>query len=728
MARDRFLIAPFTTGWEKDLKPWLIPDEAFVELRNAYVQYGRVTKRVGSQYTGMTQLQSRLRLFVGTTNGSGNISSGADPLPALTFAVGQSFSIGSQIFTVTTSGSATMLCTSGTPTVKTFNTANGAYDIQGSLAATAVYFYPAQPVMGFALYEQGSIKEQTAFAFDQQSVYKYVSNQWLRETDAAAAWTSSDSQFFWSTNWRGAAASDIILFTTNFKAADLMKYYTGSAWASFQPKYLVAGGAGDNAINTARIIVPFKNRLLLLNTIEGSTNVAFVNRCRYSQNGSPLATGAFYEQNQVGALGGGFIDAPTSEEIVSAEFLKDRLIVYFERSTWELAYTGNEVLPFVWQKINTELGAQSTFSSVPFDKAVLNVGDSGFHACNGYNVDRIDERIQKEVFTINNSNNGLKRVHGIRDYYEQLVYWTYPSVENTSSQVFPDAFFTYNYENQTWSVSDDTFTCFGYFEQQMGLTWEQATMSWQEANFTWGSGLVQARARRVCAGNQQGYVLLLSGELSSNAGALQITNISYSAPLITITAINHNFRVGDYVKIEGALGITGLENIYKINSVPTVNTFTLIGSFTGIYTGGGTLARISEIYIRSKEWNPYIDKGLNVAIDQIDFQVNKTSGGAVTIDYTLSSAEDVSMSMAAQLTGSALGDNVLSTAPYAISALEQQQERLNHAVYFQGAGQFFQMVLYLSDEQLRDVAIAESGFMLHSLILYAQPAGRLSSW
>ena len=55
------------------------------------------------------------------------------------------------------------------------------------------------------------------------------------------------------------------------------------------------------------------------------------------------------------ADGGGYIDASTEEQIVSAEFIKDRLIVYFERSTWELAYTGNEVLPFVWQKINTEL-------------------------------------------------------------------------------------------------------------------------------------------------------------------------------------------------------------------------------------------------------------------------------------------------------------------------------------------------------------------------------------
>ena len=146
-----------------------------------------------------------------------------------------------------------------------------------------------------------------------------------------------------------------------------------------------------------------------------------------------------------------------------------------------MAYTGNQAQPFVWQKINTELGAESTFASVPFDQAVLNVGAQGFHACNGYNVSRIDERIQKEIFKISTANNGVKRVYGIRDYFEQLTYWSYPSLENESDQVFPNKFFTYNYENQSWATNDDTFTALGYFEQPVGVTWEQMTMRKEEA-------------------------------------------------------------------------------------------------------------------------------------------------------------------------------------------------------------------------------------------------------
>jgi len=130
-----------------------------------------------------------------------------------------------------------------------------------------------------------------------------------------------------------------------------------------------------------------------------------------------------------GSISAGY--APTEEAIVSAEFIKDRLIVFFERSTWELAYTGNQVLPFVWQKINTELGSEATFSVVPFDKVVLAIGNTGVHACNGSNVERIDTKIPDTVFEIFNKENGVSRVAGVRDYFNEMVYWSFP-LDNTS--------------------------------------------------------------------------------------------------------------------------------------------------------------------------------------------------------------------------------------------------------------------------------------------------------
>src|ERR1700681_1127559 len=99
---DRFMIAPINSGLQNDLKSWLIPDDAFQSLTNAYVFRGRVRKRFGSYLmnqsvdASISQLYSRTSILIGTTNGSGNLST---TVPGLVFAVGQLFSVGSQIFT-----------------------------------------------------------------------------------------------------------------------------------------------------------------------------------------------------------------------------------------------------------------------------------------------------------------------------------------------------------------------------------------------------------------------------------------------------------------------------------------------------------------------------------------------------------------------------------------------------------------------------------------------------
>ena len=97
---DRFLIAPYdkSSGLRSDLKPWLIPDEAFSALENAYVFRGRVRKRFGSRWFNNNPLLSRLRIQVGqvgaitpTTSAGILFDSLADT--GFPLSVGQGFSI-----------------------------------------------------------------------------------------------------------------------------------------------------------------------------------------------------------------------------------------------------------------------------------------------------------------------------------------------------------------------------------------------------------------------------------------------------------------------------------------------------------------------------------------------------------------------------------------------------------------------------------------------------------
>ena len=755
---DRFLVG-FTDGnatLQTDLRPWLIADNAFETLQNSYVFRGRLRKRFGGTYMlpGGSQASTRFRINIGNTPGPLNI-----PGTATELAIGQMFSVGTDFFSVWQLGAGvTTLSTNGAITATIDSTVNpNTVTFVGAAPATAVYFYPTLPVMGLTNYEVGPINDQPSYGFDTQFAYQFIAGSgWERSgTGTTPIWHGNNLNFFWTSNWQDITDDDTILFVTNFNATvpapaatdDPLWSFDGTTWTPFIPYFAPAGGDMETGpfVQTCRIILPFKDRLILLNTIEndggddGGVNSAHTNRCRYSFNGSPFARNAWYEPNQSDSSGGvvdnnnlaagaGFLDATTKEAIISAEFIKDRLIVFFERSTWELAYTGNQILPFVWQKINTELGSESQQSAVPFDKQILTIGNTGVHACNGANVERIDNKIPDEIFEINDSNEGVQRVAGIRDYFVEMVYWTFPAlgVNPENGQVYPNRVLVYNYKNNAWAFNDDCITAWGYFEQQQDLTWAMATFTWEETDYTWITGEEESQSRQVIAGNQQGWTFIVAPDIGRNAAVMQITNLTINGDgTVTLVVINHTVMLGDYIALENLNGLTGPFNtIYQVTVITDINTITVYAPdiTTGTYTGGGTVTRVSNIMFKSKQWNPYAQKSQNVYLSKIDFAVFKTSDGEITIDYS-PSATDISMIEDGMATQSITGNNILETFPYpaTLVPLEQVQQRLWHPIYFQTEGTCIQLNAYFSDEQISDPAIAWSDFELEAMILNCMP-------
>jgi hypothetical protein len=815
---DRFLIAPYdeNSGLQTNIKPWLIPDQAFSELNNAYVFRGRVRKRFGSRWIGENSLVSRLRIFLGTITG-GSLSGNVATILAdagFTAAVGQSFSIDTIVFTVynPAGGDQQMLRSDGSGATATYNLTTSDFNITGVALpdGTDVYLYPNLPVMGLLTYEQSSINDEFVIAFDTRYAYQY-NGGWERlsaeATAGASVWTGDNSQFFWADTWTGVNASTKVFFVTNFNIPDGIRYLIGSDWNFFNYYFstgaqidttdgagnaagIVPGASGSigqifvigstlfvvtiangaltvvplttnpavgtgtfniatgaytftgaatsspiyfsdgNLINTACIIVPFKNRLLLFNTVEAG--VSYTNRCRYSQVGSPLHPAAWF-QNIPGR--GNAIDAPTTEAIITVEFVKDRLIVFFERSTWELVYTGNQAYPFNWQQINTELGAESTFSIVPFDKVCIGVGNVGIHACNGANVERIDDKIPDTVFEIHNSDQGVFRVYGIRDYYVEMVYWTFPSTEASSDFPYPNRVLIYNYKTGTWAFNDDSITCFGYFQPVNGITWDSDTVTWDDAA-TWDSGAIQAKFRQVIAGNQQGYTFICDADVATNAPVLQITNVTLTDTLTTLTVIQHNLQEEDnvnnitYIYIEGATwsdASNGLnDSIFQVINVVDVDTIQIgpVALFTGTYIGGGLISRVSNISIKTKEYNFYAKEGRNAYISKVDFMVDRTDSGQMQVDFYVSTAV-TPLLQDSEGNGVLLGTGTLDTFAYTNAEdpipFEANAVRLWHPVYFQADGEVIQLQLVMNAAQMTDTDIRESGFALHALCIYAQP-------
>lgn len=737
MPYDRFLIAPINTGYETDLKPWLIPDDAFAQLINTYVFRGRVRKRFGTLPTGTGStssatryLHSRLAVNVGTIDGTSSLSG---TVPGAIFSVGQQFSVGDAVFTIFQTGNVAMK--SNTTATGTFNMANGNFTITGASINTAVYWYPSQPVMGIAQYQVGQINSFPTYAFDTQFVYTFDGTQWQRSIlGTPPVWHGTDTNFFWTANYNNSIDGLAFLFVTNFQATvpvplgtddSIWTFEQTAGWATFEPVILTSGAF----VSTCRLISYFKQRLLLINTIEndGSTapgvNTAYKNRVRYSHNASPFANNAFLERGSsymgTFADGAGFIDLDTDEEIISAEFIKDRLILFCESSSWEIVFTNNPLQPFLQQKINTELGSEATFSSVPFDKQILTMGNVGVHACTGANVQRVDQKIPDQVFDIQDKESGVERVYGIRDYFTELVYWTFPADNQLSFNKYPDRILVYNYKNQSWALFTDCITAFGYFGQQQDLSWSEATFTWAEADMSWDSGVIEAQFRQIVAGNQQGFMLIVSPDTANNAQSMIITNAVISGLRVNLTIINHNLVDGDFININGVSGIL-LNGIYKIQQAIDVNTVSIFTPLGGTYPGGATAARVSNINITSKQWNPYIGQGTNVYLAKIDFGVTTTQNGEVTVDYFPSSTQYSMLANSAP--GVAVGSGALETSPYdpIFYPLEQQQTLLWHPIYFQTDGQFIQIQITMSDDQMLDPSISLSNFEIQGLILYTQ--------
>lgn len=744
-----FAIVNLRGGERRDVEPFLLDNDSFPLLQNAYLFRGRVQRRSCFRALGS---DGRLKGTVGTTDGSGDFTlldgtiSGGIPSGIATFEIAGD--------TLTDPGGASpvSLLTTGS-TTGILDRATGVLDTNA--LNEDVTYIPGLPVMGLATWEKPAsgvteppINDEELIAFDTRYSYLFDrgANEFtlidnFRATPANKfIWTGTNSDFFWTTNYFKAfwATNNVEGFHAAQDASpvaekDGIRWYAddagGTGWSNFNPPI---NAAGNSFLNGCLILLSFKNRLIAFNTLEGANlagTTRFPQRARWCQIGTP-----FYSASPSGtgtnASGwdsetpgrGGFTDAPTEEVIVGAEFLKDILIVYFERSTWQLVYTYNRTQPFVWQKISSDFGCESTFSVIPFDSATLAVGNFGITSCDSINSQRIDQKIPDEVFQIQNKNNGVKRVYGIRDYNAQLVYWTYPLfsgdlVASPSYELtYPNNLLVYNYLDKSWSEFTDTFTCFGYFQNLTDLTWADLDKpgqdEWENSNYAWNSQVFQSRYPDVIAGNQRGFVMIFSQlqNLGQNTPSLPIANISGS----TITCPSHNLTNGSYILITGALGGTGVnDEIFQVTEA-TVDTFVLDqGTFTGTYTGEGLITVLPNFYIQTKQFNPFFQDGKSLDATYLDVFAEREDEGEITAQvYTsINTSQNVN-------------SFTMELGPE--TNFQSNQNKIWHRIYLNSYGSFIQNIFTLSDAQMRDLTTSSANVIIHGLMYYVRPTGRIS--
>lgn len=775
------VISGYKSGVVKNKKPFLLTDDAFSNLLNAYVYREELRKREGLQFIGRYR---RVITDQEEDDADGTGSYNIVDLLSTVRATESNAEIenGSVVVTLdggglnetvfTDQGDGTLLRTSGTSyqiDSGTFiNYVTGEINIEWDAGGTppnltSVFidysYFPALPAMGIQVREIAGINDEQTIWFDTK--YAYIHNGSNFQEFLASeivTWDGSNSDFFWSANYRGSEAQERLFFVTNFVASvgSPMRYTDGSTWTDFQPilsgtqqtevltTTLAAGSASfgpDNLTNfpiiegtvvitvsenaaaeddvifrdtpkdgtlvssgsntgtidyttgeinltfspvlpgagtwtvtsvyssgstylfSSRILIPYYGRLLALNTWEGETvgaSVNIFNRCRFSQVGSPVQQDA-WRSDVFGK--GGFIDSPTNEDIIGATFYKNTLIVTFERSTWRLQYIGEYGTPFIWERISSDFGSESTFSSVLFDSGVLTVGDKAIVGSSGNDVQRIDLDIPDEVYKFKNIDNGVKRVQGIRDFRKELVFWCYPDISDLYSfQIFPKKSLVYNYRNNTFAFFRNNVTCFGNFQYPSDITWDRLDVFWDSSDVFWDTGIQENYPLIACA-NQQGFASFYGyPDAETSVDSLVSANDQETLAIksITVTDVvnieipNHNLLDGEVVYITGMIflvlntstpGSTNLnDRIYFLEVVDVDNI--ILSSFdfdsgepyknfivenVGTYIGSGVVALFPKMEIETKDFNPAKQVGQNIKTSYIDFLFDVSASASINV-------------------------------------------------------------------------------------------------
>lgn len=663
-------------GLQTSKKPFLIPEEAFQKLENFYAWRDQVKKREGIKLVGRLQRNLTGESLGMTAAGPPNTFTVANIFVTLGITgenpelVPGSLEIivsAPDAASFTDIGDGTFLVTgAGVSAGSYVNYATGEVVLNfsalvGGATVTADLSYnPGLPVMGIQSREIASINDEQTIFFDTKYAYIWGGAA-FQEFIPGTTWNGSNSDFFWSTNYRGVNPQDRLFFTTNFfnDAGSPIRYTDGATWTSFSPAV-----DATNFLFQARILIPYYGRLLALNVYEGTavgTAVNIFNRCRFSQLGSPIAADA-WRSDQFGK--GGFIDAPTNEAIINATFLNNTLVVFFERTTWQLRYVGEYGLPFIWERVASDLGSESTFSPVLFNNTILAIGDKAIVSADSNAVTRIDLNILDQIFDFQNAENGVKRVQGIRNYQKELVYWCYADAQTQaapgSPTVFPNKVLLYNYRNETWAIFRDNVTAFGTLQITTDVLWDSQVIYWDDEEVIWDDVDTQSRFPLIVSGNQQGFVhyYQYSGPQSTpqpvaanEQPSLSITSVTFATNLLSLEIINHNLQEGEIIYLTGLQFLDAVtfdpvatdlnDNFYQVR-IDSTNQVTLLRwdfqsqsyftnfSFTpviadSIYIGGGTATLFPVPLMQTKDFNPFFQKSMQSKVSYMDFLFDTTS-------------------------------------------------------------------------------------------------------
>ena len=457
------LIAPFKTGLDIEIDPWIAPPDSFQDLVNLHINQGRLEKRQGYLVFGaLTPNDSSPKNIVDITN--------ADP--ASVEVASHGFSTGDFVFIADAAGLTAFnnkifeIIATGTDTftIGVDSTDLGTYSGSGT---ASLVDSDIDRVMGIYRYIKPSDGTQELISFNTTTAFIYNSASQvfvpLEETTAAGTYLIMNGgvyDYITAVNWQASAITNRLYFTNGLEwngsadpdARNGIRYFDGgSDTAIFTP--VVSTGSPSITLYGAKFIFSLNQRLIVLFTYENNTSSteSFPQRARWSAKQNPA------KWDDVTAGGGDYSDAATGEQIISAQSLQNQLIVFFTNSVWALIPTSDPNRAFRWKKLNSFRACDGKMASVSYDRFSKALGIRGITGTDGNDTQRIDDRIHS--FVVDQINVGeFKKVFCGRSYANRRWWTLYPDNENIEN----NAALIYDDESGAFSTYDVNLNCLGY--------------------------------------------------------------------------------------------------------------------------------------------------------------------------------------------------------------------------------------------------------------------------
>jgi hypothetical protein len=584
--------------------------------------------------------------------------------------------------------------------------------------------------------------------------------------------SGSDYTVTFASSVTASSTGFVQLLTASVPGQDGIKWYdgdptthtglptaTGLGWVNFSPPLTAATVSIDDETAAkyylvgALAILPFKDRLLFfspwIQTSSGNP-IQLQDVVLWSWNGTPYYSSLTpagetsdvraYYQDQTGL--GGNLPAGTGQPIATVTNNEDVLIIGFGGSgrKTRFVYTGNDLQPFLFYNINSELPSDSTFSAITLDKGALDIGGYGIAMTDQQSSQRVDLDIPDSVFQIQGLNNGAQRVNAVRDFYREWIYFSYPV--NNSPWKFPTQTFLFNYRDNTWGVLYENYTAHGSFRPMIKKSWLTiGYSSWNSWREPWNSGANSPSFPSVIAGNPQGYVLTI-GQGRGEATSGTIIAIASSSGGTQITSINHCVRVGDYLYFSGLLGTTSINGLIgRVISTADANTFVVDLPFpSGTYLGLGKFTRLSQPLLQTKQFPVYWDQGRQTRLSTQKYLMDYTANAQVTVNVYLSQDSDDVWNTPQPLssTSALVYSQLMYTCPESTNIgltpantnlqmpTAEGQHQIWHRFNTSLVGDSIQIGITLSDSQMRNLTYATSEITLHGMHLTVDKSSHLA--